>query len=157
MRQAGTKDFTPEQRRKINEIVYTGMLTRRTTEEMQMQVENKVNVIISENTLKQLRSKIRKEAQQELLNMKKDNDLFTYQYMEDIHQVDLLIRHQWSLFETVEDSTVKSNCLDRIHNYTITRHKLYDFLPSLYAMKPFEETEKLANLDSGSCQFKFSQ
>jgi hypothetical protein len=64
-----------------------------------MQVENKVKTSISENTLKKLRSKIRKEAQQELLNMKKDNDLFTYQYMEEIHQIDLLIRHQWLLYE----------------------------------------------------------
>jgi hypothetical protein len=55
MRQAGTKDFTPEQRRKIREIVYTGILTRRTTEEIQMQIENKVNVAISYNTVKHLR------------------------------------------------------------------------------------------------------
>jgi hypothetical protein len=100
-----------------------------------MQVENKVKTSISENTLKKLRSKIRKEAQQELLNMKKDNDLFTYRYMEEIHQIDLLIRHQWLLYERTEDPAIKGDCLDSIHNYVITRHKLYDFLPELCAIK----------------------
>ena len=55
-RQAATKDFTPEQRRMIHELVYTGMLTRRTTEEIQTQVENRVNATISYNTVKHPRS-----------------------------------------------------------------------------------------------------
>ena len=148
MRQTGTKDFTPEQRRKIHEIVYTGMLTRRTTEEMQMQIENKVKVAISYNTLKHLRWKIRKEAHQKLLNLKKDNDLFMNKYMEDIDHMNLLIREQWLLHEITENPAVKISCLNSILNYVSTRRRLYNFLPELCAMRPFEDAETVARSDS---------
>jgi hypothetical protein len=69
--------------------------------------------------------------------------------METIDRIEQLIRHQWLLYNTAEDLSVKSNCLDRIHNYTVTRHKLYDFLPELHAMKPFEDAMKVLKVRNG--------
>jgi hypothetical protein len=68
-----------------------------------------------------------------------DKEEFRSKYMETILRIEHLIKHQWLIHSSTDDLSLRSNCLDRIHNYTVTRHKLYDFLPTLCAMKPFED------------------
>ena len=47
------------------------------------------------------------------------------------------------IHNSTEDLSLRSNCLDRIHIYTVTIHKLYDFLPTFCAIRPFEDAIKV--------------
>jgi hypothetical protein len=49
--------------------------------------------------------------------------------MESVLRVENLIKHQWMIYNTTNNLGLKSICLDRIQNYTMMRHKLYDFPP----------------------------
>ena len=78
-----------------------------------------------------------------LIKKLRETDEFKNKYMESIYRIEHLIKCQWATHNSTEDLSLRSNCFDRIHIYTVTIHKLYDFLPTFCAIRPFEDAIKV--------------
>lgn len=149
MREKGVHNFTPSEREATRQIILEGMLKFHSTEQVLQNVETRIKISITPKTILNMKYQIKKDRNEELQRMLKDNVSFRDKYMQDIDDINLLIKCQWELFHMTEDFGLKKECLNAIANYVIIRHKLYDFLPSICASNPFQDAIQLTQLKNG--------
>jgi hypothetical protein len=153
MKEKGCHNFTPSEREATRQIILEGMLKFHSTEQVLQNVENRVKISIAPKTILNMKYQIKKDRNQELQIMMKDNVSFRDKYMQDIDDINLLIKSQWELFHLTNDFGIKKECLNAIAHYVIIRHKLYDFLPSLCAMSPFQDAIEVMQLKNRTKDF----
>jgi hypothetical protein len=131
--------LTSEQSEEIRQIVLGGILANRTVNETLNIIDRRLNVKLAVDTIKYLRMKVKKQALDELQIMKMDNDTYIFEYLQHIYQIKDLIKRTNEIAERNESTPwIHLKCLNDIHDYTKTLHKLYDFLPSVCSMKIFD-------------------
>jgi hypothetical protein len=133
--------LTTERSEEIKQIVLGCILANRTVNETINIIDRRLNVKLAVDTIKHLRMEVKRNALDELKVMKMDNDTYIYEYLKDIQQVKSVIEEEWNLADLAlqnKDYELRRRCLNDITNYTVTLHKLYDFLPSICSIKVFD-------------------
>ena len=121
---------TSKQKEQFKQLVLESIIQRLTIEETQNYIKSKMNIDVSVEWISKTKAKLKQEAKDILLFLKKDKHAYNILFWENIEEIRLYQKHLWKIYHNnIKRPEIQLRCIYELKQNTILLSNFHELLP----------------------------